>query len=102
MCGRYASSRRPEDLVEEFEVDQPMLETALEPDYNVAPTKDVYAVLERPPKGEERPTAEADKPVREAGDGGDAHVEADQHVAREEPRVDEGLRERPRRLPHRH
>ena len=58
MCGRYASSRRPEDLVEEFEVDQPMLETALEPDYNVAPTKDVYAVLERPPKGEERPTAE--------------------------------------------
>lgn len=58
MCGRYASSRRPEDLVEEFEVDQPMLETALEPDYNVAPTKDVYAVLERPAKGEERPAPE--------------------------------------------
>ena len=58
MCGRYASSRRPEDLVEEFEVDQPVLETALEPDFNVAPTKDVYAVLERPTKGEERPQPE--------------------------------------------
>lgn len=58
MCGRYASSRRPEDLVEEFEIDQPVLETALEADYNVAPTKDVYAVLERPAKGEERPAPE--------------------------------------------
>ena len=52
MCGRYASSRRPEDLVEEFEVDQPVLEMALEPDYNVAPTKEVYAVVERPPSRE--------------------------------------------------
>lgn len=58
MCGRYASSRRPEDLVEEFEIDQPVLESALEPDFNVAPTKDVYAVLERPAKGEERPEPE--------------------------------------------
>jgi putative SOS response-associated peptidase YedK len=58
MCGRYASSRRPEDLVEEFEVDQPVLETALEPDFNVAPTKDVYAVLERPANGDERPQPE--------------------------------------------
>ncbi|CAB4748612.1 unannotated protein [freshwater metagenome] len=58
MCGRYASSRRPEDLVEEFEVDQPVLETALEPDFNVAPTKDVYAVLERPAIGDERPQPE--------------------------------------------
>jgi putative SOS response-associated peptidase YedK len=58
MCGRYASSRRPEDLVEEFEVDQPVLEAALEPDFNVAPTKDVYAVLERPAKGDERPEPE--------------------------------------------
>ena len=58
MCGRYASSRRPEDLVEEFEVDQPVLETALEPDFNVAPTKDVYAVLERPAKDDERPEPE--------------------------------------------
>jgi putative SOS response-associated peptidase YedK len=56
MCGRYASSRRPEDLVEEFEIrpghDVGELPT-LEPDFNVAPTKEVYAVVERPPSGDQ-------------------------------------------------
>ncbi|MDQ3486030.1 MAG: SOS response-associated peptidase [Actinomycetota bacterium] len=47
MCGRYASSRRPEDLVEEFEVDRVDVRAPLGPDYNVAPTKDVYAVFDR-------------------------------------------------------
>ncbi|MGI9156487.1 MAG: SOS response-associated peptidase [Marmoricola sp.] len=62
MCGRYASSRRPEDLVEEFEITVPRSGAAelprLAADYNVAPTKEVYAVLERPPRdddGDERP-----------------------------------------------
>lgn len=50
MCGRYASSRKPEDLVEEFEVDRVDVPAPLEPDYNVAPTKDVYAVFDRVPK----------------------------------------------------
>jgi putative SOS response-associated peptidase YedK len=50
MCGRYASSRKPEDLVEEFEVDRVDVKQPLDPDYNVAPTKDVYAVFERVPK----------------------------------------------------
>jgi putative SOS response-associated peptidase YedK len=50
MCGRYASSRRPEDLVEEFEVAADRTPGALEPDFNVAPTKEVYAVLARPPR----------------------------------------------------
>ena len=53
MCGRYASSRRPEDLAEEFEIDQAQVkETVAEPlapDFNVAPTKEVYAVVSRPP-----------------------------------------------------
>jgi putative SOS response-associated peptidase YedK len=49
MCGRYASSRKPEDLVEEFGVDRVDIPAPLEPDYNVAPTKDVYAVLDRVP-----------------------------------------------------
>ncbi len=49
MCGRYASSRKPEDLVEEFEVDM-VTDKTLEADYNVAPTKDVYAVLDRVPR----------------------------------------------------
>lgn len=51
MCGRYASSRQPEDLADEFEIGplagHPL--PRLEPDYNVAPTKDVYAVVQRPP-----------------------------------------------------
>jgi len=49
MCGRYASSRRPEDLIEEFEVEEPRVAAPLESDYNVAPTKEVYAVVTRPP-----------------------------------------------------
>jgi putative SOS response-associated peptidase YedK len=49
MCGRYASSRSPQDLAEEFEVQQVDVREKLEPDYNVAPTKGVYAVLSRPP-----------------------------------------------------
>lgn len=57
MCGRYASSRRPEDLVDEFEIEQLDL-PRIEPDYNVAPTKEVYAVLERPPSGEHDRPAE--------------------------------------------
>ena len=54
MCGRYASSRRPEDLIEEFEVEESRIPAALEPDYNVAPTKEVYAVVERPPDPEKK------------------------------------------------
>lgn len=46
MCGRYAASRSPDDLVEEFEVDE-RPEAVLPADYNVAPTKEVYAVVER-------------------------------------------------------
>jgi putative SOS response-associated peptidase YedK len=49
MCGRYASSRRAQDLVEEFEVERAEVDEQLAPDYNVAPTKEVYAVLSRPP-----------------------------------------------------
>lgn len=47
MCGRYASSRSPEDIVEEFEVLDPRLERAIEPSWNVAPTDEVYVVMER-------------------------------------------------------
>ena len=52
MCGRYASSRRPEDLVEEFEIDKVEVKEPLPPDFNVAPTKQVYAVVERAPRGD--------------------------------------------------
>jgi putative SOS response-associated peptidase YedK len=56
MCGRYASSRRPEDLVEEFEIDKVEVTESLQADYNVAPTKPVYAVLERAPREEDPAT----------------------------------------------
>ena len=75
MCGRYASSRRPEDLVEDFEIEfltgpgpgeDP---TAAEPDFNVAPTKAAVVVLERRPRGEllsAESTAEPVEPVEPA------------------------------------
>jgi putative SOS response-associated peptidase YedK len=46
MCGRYAAAKDPAALAEEFGVAVPP-EQLLEPDYNVAPTKRVYVVLER-------------------------------------------------------
>ncbi|MEU7553681.1 SOS response-associated peptidase [Streptomyces sp. NPDC044571] len=47
MCGRYASSRAPEDLAGLFEARWDPSE-ALAPSWNVAPTDPVWAVLERP------------------------------------------------------
>ncbi|CAN5119302.1 MAG: SOS response-associated peptidase [Nocardioidaceae bacterium] len=52
MCGRYAASASPEDLVEEFEVEQVVLREDLGPDYNVAPTASVPAILSRPVREE--------------------------------------------------
>ncbi|MBP0459960.1 SOS response-associated peptidase [Streptomyces montanisoli] len=52
MCGRYAASRRPEDLAGVFGIERWDPEEALAPDWNVAPTKEVYAVLDRVPKEE--------------------------------------------------
>ncbi|MEU5422558.1 SOS response-associated peptidase [Streptomyces sp. NPDC001407] len=50
MCGRYAASRSPEDLVGLFGVEKWEPAEALAPDWNVAPTKSVHVVLERPLK----------------------------------------------------
>jgi len=65
MCGRYASSSRPEDLVEEFEVDEdrtgqasrsilatPQNPPAGQPDFNMAPTKQAPVVLTRAAPGD--------------------------------------------------
>ncbi|MEU6388655.1 SOS response-associated peptidase [Streptomyces sp. NPDC046939] len=60
MCGRYASSRGPEDLAAIFEIEKWEPEEGYEPDYNVAPTKEVYAVLDRPVKDADDP-----RPVRQ-------------------------------------
>ncbi|MBO8186942.1 SOS response-associated peptidase [Streptomyces spirodelae] len=60
MCGRYAASRGAEDLVRLFEVEAWEPAEALAPDWNVAPTKQVHAVLDRPLKGSDDP-----RPVRQ-------------------------------------
>jgi putative SOS response-associated peptidase YedK len=65
MCGRYASSSRPEDLIEEFEVDEdrtdeparsilvtPQSPLAGQPDFNIAPTKQAPVVLTRGVRGD--------------------------------------------------
>lgn len=46
MCGRYAAAKDAATLVEEFEVERPPDET-LAPDYNVAPSRKVYMVVDR-------------------------------------------------------
>jgi putative SOS response-associated peptidase YedK len=47
MCGRYASARKRIELLEEFSVQRDKVAEPLPPDYNVAPTKPVYAVVDR-------------------------------------------------------
>lgn len=61
VCGRYASSRRDAELVEEFEVSEVVGEER-PPSWNVAPTQGVRAVLERAPRDE--PDAEPTRQLR--------------------------------------
>jgi len=78
VCGRYAASRDPGQLVEEFEVDEtadpgPGTDAgALPPDYNVAPTRSVPVILERVRRVEQpvpapAPGPEAGTPDQEPG-----------------------------------
>lgn len=50
MCGRYASTRATADLAEEFRAVDATGPSSREPDYNVAPTKQVVAVVARHPR----------------------------------------------------
>jgi putative SOS response-associated peptidase YedK len=47
VCGRYAASRSPDDLVVEFEAVRAEGQPPLPADHNVAPTKDVHVVRHR-------------------------------------------------------
>lgn len=47
MCGRFVSARKRAELLAEFRVERDRVTESLAPDYNVAPTKPVYAVLTR-------------------------------------------------------
>jgi putative SOS response-associated peptidase YedK len=70
MCGRFASARKRIELLEEFGVQSDRAEKELKPDYNVAPTKPVYAVLTRHGKPAGQGAAQAAE--RSAGQAADA------------------------------
>lgn len=44
MCGRYTLTRRQQEIVERFGVEQIVLELDLEPRYNIAPSQEVPAI----------------------------------------------------------
>ncbi len=46
MCGRFVSARKRLELLEEFAATRDAVGGDREPDYNVAPTKRIYTVLE--------------------------------------------------------
>lgn len=50
MCGRYATTRTPDQLADEFGAQLADALTETEPDWNMAPTKPAPIVIERPPK----------------------------------------------------
>jgi len=56
MCGRFVSARKRLELLEEFSIERDRVadgpDSEPDPDYNVAPTKRVYAVMERRPRDE--------------------------------------------------
>lgn len=52
MCGRHVSTRSPQDLAQPFHVAQWPTTKELAPSWNIAPTNDVWAVLERAPRDE--------------------------------------------------
>jgi putative SOS response-associated peptidase YedK len=68
MCGRFTSARKRAELLAEFGVERDRVADELPPDYNVAPTKPVYAVLTRG--------------KRDAAEGEDASVARELRVVR--------------------
>ena len=57
MCGRFVSARKRLELLEEFGIERDRVPDGPEPepapDYNVAPTKRIFAVIERPARDDE-------------------------------------------------
>ncbi|MFC4905909.1 SOS response-associated peptidase [Actinomadura gamaensis] len=64
MCGRYATTRARQELLDQFAIQADETGGDLEPDYNVAPTKQVPAVLVRRPGGEGGDDEEALRQLR--------------------------------------
>jgi putative SOS response-associated peptidase YedK len=64
MCGRYATARARQELLDEFQIELDASEDAIEPDYNIAPTKSVPAVITRPPKDAPKDSGESVRTLR--------------------------------------
>jgi len=62
MCGRFVSARKRLELLEEFSIERDRAadgpDSEPDPDYNVAPTKRVFAVMERRGEDDEPPARE--------------------------------------------
>jgi putative SOS response-associated peptidase YedK len=65
MCGRFVSARKRLELLEEFSIERDRVADGPDPepgqDYNVAPTRRIYAVMERRPR--DQADAEAAAPA---------------------------------------
>lgn len=48
MCGRYALSKLPDEIIEEFEITAGLTGAILPADWNIAPTKDIYVIRDKP------------------------------------------------------
>jgi putative SOS response-associated peptidase YedK len=81
MCGRYASARRRIELLEEFRIERDRVSEPLQPDYNIAPTRRVYAVVTR----DARPSEDAQDAAEQTPDAapGEAAAAGEAVVARE-------------------
>ncbi|HEY5984939.1 MAG TPA: SOS response-associated peptidase, partial [Streptosporangiaceae bacterium] len=95
MCGRFASARKRQELLAEFRIERDRVTESLEPDYNVAPTKPVYAVLTRGKRGSSKSEhrdapPEAPKAARGKHNGG-----RDEHGGARAPKASEPARGKP-------
>ena len=67
MCGRFVSARKRLELLEEFGVERDRVAASPDPepdpDYNVAPTKRIFTVMDRPAR-DDQPQARELRVVR--------------------------------------
>ena len=92
MCGRFASARKRQELLEEFGVQRDRVAEPLRPDYNVAPTKPVYAVVTRRPEDTApEPGAGPDGagPDGAGPDGSAGHQAGGDHTAEDQANEDQ-------------
>lgn len=54
MCGRFVSARKRQELLAEFAVERDLAPADKPADYNVAPTKRIYTVMDRAEEGDKK------------------------------------------------